>query len=136
MAINIYQNLPELEKAVKEVFSDSYEAEIRQPNMLIVLIHEAIIKGEKIKIGGKLSRMVKDNKDQLTEVLKSSIVPADQKNGTKKGLPKYGYLRVNKIGADSDIEEVMDSLKEQGYKKLKRVGNTHIIQINNSKNVD
>lgn len=103
--------------------------------MLIVLIHEAIIKQEKIKIGGKLSRMVKDNKEKLTEVLKSSIVAADTKGG-KKGLPKYGYLRQNMIGNDDDIQDVIDQLKEQGYRSLKRVGNTQIIQIKNSKNVD
>lgn len=37
--------------------------------MLIVLIFEHIIKGEKLKIGGKLSRMVKDNKEELTKIL-------------------------------------------------------------------
>lgn len=41
--------------------------------MLIVLIYEAIIKGEKLKIGGKLSRMVKENKEQLTTLLKKVI---------------------------------------------------------------
>lgn len=60
MAINIYHRLGDLEKAIKEVFSDNYEA-VRQPGMLIVLVHEAAVQNQKIKIGGKLSRMVKDH---------------------------------------------------------------------------
>lgn len=40
------------------------------------------------------------------------------------------------IGNDDDIEDVIAQLKEQGYRGLKRVGNTQIIQIKNSKNVD
>jgi len=51
--------------AMREVFSDSYEAEVRQPNMLIVLIYDHVVMGQKLKIGGKLARMVKDNKDAL-----------------------------------------------------------------------
>ena len=69
MCINIYRRLPDIEGAIKTIFSDSYEAEIRQPNMLIVLIYEHIIKGEKLQIGGKLSRMVKDNKEKLQAIL-------------------------------------------------------------------
>ena len=65
MCINIYRRLTDIEKAIQEVFSDSYEAEVRQPNLLIVLIFEHIIMGQKLKIGGKLARMVKDNKDAL-----------------------------------------------------------------------
>ena len=57
--------LQDIENAIKIVFSDSIEAEVRQPNMLIVLIYYYIIKGQKLKIGGKLSRMVKDNKEKL-----------------------------------------------------------------------
>ena len=60
--------------------------------MLIVLIYEAVIKGEKLKIGGKLSRMVKDNKEELVKLL------GTEKEGDKeRGLPKYGYLRLNKM---------------------------------------
>jgi 16S rRNA C967 or C1407 C5-methylase (RsmB/RsmF family) len=29
MAINIYRRLPDLEKAMKEVFTDSFDAEVR-----------------------------------------------------------------------------------------------------------
>ena len=63
MCINIYRRLKDIEMAVREVFSDSYEAEVRQPNMLIVLIYDHVVMGQKLKIGGKLARMVKDNKD-------------------------------------------------------------------------
>ena len=69
MCINIYRCLPQIEDAVKRVFSDSYEAEVRQPNLLIVLVYDHIIRGEKLKIGGLLSRMVKDNRTELSALL-------------------------------------------------------------------
>ena len=69
MCINIYRCLPEIERAVKHVFSDSFEAEIRQPDLLIVLVYEHIVRGEKLKIGGLLSRMVKDNSAELNKLL-------------------------------------------------------------------
>jgi len=37
--------------------------------MLMVLIHEGAIMNEKIKIGGKLSTMVKQNKTELQAIL-------------------------------------------------------------------
>jgi hypothetical protein len=79
------------------------EAEIRQPEMLIVLIFEAVIKGEKLKIGGKLSRMVKDNKEQLTKILglDESLAPENK----ARELPKYGYLRMNALKQKVDGEE-------------------------------
>lgn len=63
--------------------------------MLIVLIFEAVIKGEKLKIGGKLSRMVKDNKEELTKILglDESLSPENK----MKALPKFGYLRFNAL---------------------------------------
>ena len=45
MCINIYRRLKDIEMAVREVFSDSYEAEVRQPNMLIVLIYDHVVMG-------------------------------------------------------------------------------------------
>jgi len=92
MAINIYRRLPDIERAMKEVFTDSYDAEVRQPNMLIVLIHDFICQNNKLKIGGKLSRMVKDNEAALRVILGAG----DEKKDTSH-LPKYAYLRVNKI---------------------------------------
>ena len=91
MAINIYRRLPELEKAMREVFTDSYDAEVRQPNMLLVLIHDYICQNNKLKIGGKLSRMVKDNEAALRAILGKG----EEKN--EKQLPKFAYLRVNRI---------------------------------------
>ena len=97
MCINIYRRLPDIERAIKDVFSDSYEAEIRQPNMLIVLIYEGIIAGQKLKIGGKLSRMVKDNREVLTKMLGTENDPENSENTRNKPtLPKYAYLRLNK----------------------------------------
>lgn len=43
MSINIYKNLSRIEEAIKEIFSDSIDAEIREPNMLIVLVHDFIL---------------------------------------------------------------------------------------------
>ena len=91
MSINIYRRLNDIEAAMKDVFSGSLEAEVRQPNMLIVLIHEAAIKHEKIKIGGKLARMVKDNLEPLRAILKATEKPTDEDR--VKQLPKYAYLR-------------------------------------------
>ena len=69
MCINIYRCLPEIEKAVKHVYSESFMAEVKQPDLLIVLIYDHIVRGEKLKIGGMLSRMVKDNVVELTKLL-------------------------------------------------------------------
>jgi len=134
MCINIYRRLPDIEAAIKTVFSDNYTAEIRQPNMLIVLIFEHIIKGEKLKIGGKLSRMVKDNKEELTKILGTEA--SDVKT---RSLPKYGYLRLNQLlkkpeesdsNSDSDKEEEIETirkvLKKDGY-KIKRICRTNIL---------
>mmetsp|Transcript_1972 Transcript_1972/g.2936 ORF Transcript_1972/g.2936 Transcript_1972/m.2936 type:complete len:130 (+) Transcript_1972:75-464(+) len=93
MAINIYHRLPDIEAAMKEVFSDSYEAEVRQPNMLVVLIFEHAIMHEKLKIGGMLARMVKDNVQPLRALLKANNPP--EKEEQKRVLPKYAYLRLN-----------------------------------------
>jgi 16S rRNA C967 or C1407 C5-methylase (RsmB/RsmF family) len=99
--------------------------------MLIVLIYEHIIKGEKLKIGGKLSRMVKDNKDALQALLGTEEI--EEKT---RSLPKYGYLRLNLLqkkedeGSDSEAEEEVDTirktLKAEGY-KVKRICQTNII---------
>ena len=131
MCINIYRRLPEIEDAIKTVFSDSVEAEIRQPNMLIVLIFEAVIKGEKLKIGGKLSRMVKDNKEKLTSLLgKDESLSPENKTKT---LPKYGYLRLNQLkseSSDNNIDILRKQLKSDGY-KVKRISLLNILQIKN-----
>ena len=140
MSINIYRKLPEIEKAIKEVFSDSFDAEVRQPNMLIVLIHDFIIQGNKLMIGGKLSRMVKDNQDKLRALLGS----AKEEDKTAH-LPKYAYLRLNSLiskeehkkylnadeDSDSDIIDLYRSLlKDQGF-KVKRVQGMNILQVKN-----
>lgn len=100
MAINIYRKLPDIEKAVKEVFSDSVEAEVRQPNMLIVLIYDFICANNKLKIGGKLSRMVKDNHDKLRAIL------GEGEKQEERQLPKYAYLRLNKLMDNDTIDEI------------------------------
>ena len=43
MSINIYRRLPDIQKAIKEVFCDNYKAEVRHPDLLIVLVHDLII---------------------------------------------------------------------------------------------
>ena len=69
MCINIYRCLSDIESAVKHVFSESFEAEVRQPDLLLVLVYDHIVRGEKLKIGGMLSRMVKDNATELSKLL-------------------------------------------------------------------
>lgn len=69
--------------AMREVFSDSYEAEVRQPNMLIVLIYDHVVMGQKLKIGGKLARMVKDNKDALQALLGKPEAIGEHADGGK-----------------------------------------------------
>jgi hypothetical protein len=102
--------------------------------MLIVLIFEAIIKGEKLKIGGKLSRMVKDNKEELTKILgrDESLSPENK----IKALPKYGYLRLNALrkkandddenSEEEEIDVLRKQLKKDGY-KVKRISNLNIL---------
>jgi hypothetical protein len=103
--------------------------------MLIVLIFEAIIKGEKLKIGGKLSRMVKDNKEELTQILgrDESLSPENK----IKALPKYGYLRLNALrkkanddedenSEEEEIDVLRKQLKKDGY-KVKRISNLNIL---------
>lgn len=91
MSINIYKRLGDIENAIKHVFSENYQAEVRQPNLLIVLVHDYIIQNNKLKIGGKLSRMVKDNEEELRKLLKSDKNDHDK----TKDLPKFAYLRIN-----------------------------------------
>ena len=63
-----------------------------------MLIYDHIIKGEKLKIGGMLSRMVKDNREQLSKILEKVKEKNEDINASaNKGLPKYGYLRLNKF---------------------------------------
>ena len=94
MSINIYRRLNDIERAMNTVFINNYNAEVRQPNMLIVLIHDFICQNNKLKIGGMLSRMVKDNEAALRVILGNG-----ETNETDKlaHLPKYAYLRLNKI---------------------------------------
>ena len=47
--------------------------------MLVVLVHEGAIMNEKIKIGGKLSTMVKKHKEELQAILGKSDEGADGK---------------------------------------------------------
>ncbi len=42
--------------------------------MLAVLIHEGAVKGEKIQIGGKLSKLVKENKIDLVKIMDVEII--------------------------------------------------------------
>jgi len=144
MSINIYRRLADLEMALKECFTDNYHAEIRQPNMLIVLVHDFIIENNKLKIGGMLSRMVKDNEAKLRLLLKSN--KDDAVRDKLAHLPKYAYLRMNALykkedaeGSDSSeeekkerIEEMRAQLKAEGY-KVKRVQGMNILQVKNKK---
>lgn len=135
MSINIYRRLAELEAAVKTVFSDSYEAEVRQPNLLLVLVFDFICQNNKLKIGGKLSRMVKDNETQLRQLLKEEKGTTDNRH-----LPKYAYLRWNQKfvaeanSSDSDDDEPIEKhrkqLKAEGF-KVCRVQNTNILRVKN-----
>ena len=65
--------------------------------MLIVLIFDNVIKGQKLKIGGKLSRMVKENHKELEAIL------GTEKEETERQLPKYAYLRLNKLYKEEDL---------------------------------
>ena len=63
-----------------------------------MLIYEHIIGGWKLKIGGMLSRMVKDKHDELSKILEKVKEKNDDINSSdNRGLPKYGYLRLNKF---------------------------------------
>ena len=48
--------------------------EVRDRHMLAVLIHEGAVKGEKIQIGGKLSKLVKENKSELVKIMDVEII--------------------------------------------------------------
>ena len=62
MSINIYKNI-ELINGIYDTLFNSEE--IRDKSFLMVLIFEAGFKNQRIKIGGKLAKMVKN---QLTEI--------------------------------------------------------------------
>ena len=109
MCINIYKILPDLEKAAAEVFGGSYEAEVRQPNLLLVLVFDHIVQGNKLKIGGKLSRMVKDN----VEPLRALLGQHKQEEGSQRELPKYAYLRLNQLKkSDGEQPSTIEELRE------------------------
>ena len=62
--------------------------------MLVVLIHEGAIMDEKIKIGGKLSKMVKTNKIELQQILGKSV-DKDNKNEVIYVRPNAHIDQVN-----------------------------------------
>jgi len=125
MSINIYRRLKDIEGAIAKVFSNSYDAEVRQPNLFIVLVYDFIMANNKLKIGGKLSRMVKDNEVELRAILGSI------KEDKMAHLPKFAYLRLNKLrtqegeGNESEderepVDVIRAGLKEEGF-KVKRM---------------
>ena len=61
-------------------------------------MHDFIIAGNKLKIGGRLSRMVKEKELELKKVLKVKEGEGDEREKERMGyLPKYAYLRINAI---------------------------------------
>ena len=104
--------------------------------MLIVLIYDHVVMGQKLKIGGKLARMVKDNKDALQALLGPPETIGENAESGGRQLPKYAYLRLNKhfkVEAESSDDEDMDlteklrkRLKDEGY-AVKRVQNMNVI---------
>ena len=67
VSINCYKMRKEIKKAI--AYLTDRHGEVRDVQMLAVLIHEGVIKGEKIKIGGKLSKLVKENKSELLKIM-------------------------------------------------------------------
>jgi hypothetical protein len=62
MGINVYKRSEDIARVIEELFGDH---QIKDRYMLMVLVHEGVIMDEKLKIGGKLSTMVKQNKAEL-----------------------------------------------------------------------
>lgn len=62
VTINTYKRMNDIKGAIDQLFS---KESVKDYYMLVVLIHEGAIMDEKIKIGGKLSTMVKVNKLEL-----------------------------------------------------------------------
>lgn len=69
VSINTYKRKDDIQKAINELFSNET---IKDYYMFMILIHEGAIQNEKIKIGGKLSKLVKTHKQELQAILGAS----------------------------------------------------------------
>lgn len=82
VAINVYKRIGDIERAMGQALSAEH---VKDQFMLMVLIHEGAIKNEKLKIGGKLSSMVKRHKEELQQLL-----------GREEEQKSQVYVRLNR----------------------------------------
>ena len=75
------------------------------------MIYDKIIKREKLKIGGKLSNMVRNNERELTTHLKKVI---EDSYKCKVNRCPFVFLRVNKLNK-ANTWQIKKSLKKEGY---------------------
>eukprot|EP00347_Sterkiella_histriomuscorum_P009738 403340074 len=122
VSINTYKRYRDIKGAIEQVFSNE---NVRDYYLLVVLIHEGAIMNEKIKIGGKLSKMVKTHKEELQAILGIT----DQESKEDEVI----YIRQNKhIEQELSLKEVKKQLNEEDF-KVKKVGKLDLLRVHQTK---
>ena len=83
MSINIYKNLDLLGKIMRDLFDGE---DIKDRALMMVLIYEGGISQKKIKIGGKLAKLVKNNIEGIKGIVESQKgirAREDEENGVR-----------------------------------------------------
>ena len=68
IAINTYQRMSEIEKALDAVLGGE-EFGIEESEMLMVLMYEAVIKEQRLRFGGRLPKIIKMNLENFKVAL-------------------------------------------------------------------
>ena len=73
IAINTYQRMSDIEQSIYDVIGvKEDDLGIEETQMLMVLIYEAALHSQRLRMGGRLAKLVKTNLDQLKAFLGSS----------------------------------------------------------------
>ena len=94
IAINAYQRMADLQRAL-EALSGWNDFTDEEAELLMVLVYEAVIKGQRLRMGGRLAKIVKANSDMLKEVLSGGKVDIEGLK-LRASWPSVAYIRPNK----------------------------------------
>ena len=74
IAINTYQRMAEIEKALEAIGAGQMDVGKDEVEMLMVLVYEAVIHGQRLRIGGRLPKIVKAYMQDLKDALSGIAV--------------------------------------------------------------
>ncbi len=82
--------MSEIDAAIDAVVDPSWEVGLEEADMLKVLIYEAVIHGQRLRMGGRLPKIVKTHLNELKDFLSGKKI--EKKRSTLKSAV---YLRPN-----------------------------------------